>query len=89
MLILGIVWIYNNYHANITIRRMILLACICTIIGDFYSFGTVYLESLYSQPYLAYLICFLPYGITYLTLRHRLFDARSSLLHLFRWIFII
>ncbi len=89
LLIMGTYWIYKNYDGNKTIRKLILIACICTIIGDTYSYATVYFESLYNQPYWAYIICVLPYCVTYLVLRYRLFDARSVFLRMMRWVFII
>ncbi len=89
LLMMWTLWIYQNFKGNVKIRKFILLACILTLIGDTYSFGTVYFEWLYNFPYIAYLICFLPYLVTYLIFRHRLFDARSTLLRLLQWGFIV
>jgi hypothetical protein len=88
LLILGTLWIYKNFVGKTAIKRMILLGCICTIIGEVYSYATVYFEFLYDSPYIVYLNWLLPYSITYLVLKHRLFDARSILLQMLRWIFI-
>lgn len=49
----------------------------------------MYFESWYNFPYIAYIICFLPYVVTYLIFRHRLFDARSTLLKMVQWGFIV
>ncbi len=88
-LAMGTWWIYRHYKDTKTARKILLISCILTIIGDFYSFWTVYFESLYNFPYIAYLICFLPYFVTYLIFRHRLFDARSTLLQMLQGGFII
>lgn len=88
-LIMGTWWIFKHYKDTKIARRILLLSCIFSIIGDTYSFWTVYYESLYNFPYIAYLICFLPYFVTYLIFRHRLFDARSTLLKMLKWGFII
>lgn len=88
-LILGTWWIYRHYKDTKIARNILLISCILSITGDMYSFGTVYFESLYNFPYIAYLICFLPYFVTYLIFRHRLFDARSTLLKMLQWGFII
>ena len=88
-LAMGTWWIYKHYKDTKTARKILLISCILTIIGDFYSFWTVYFESLYNFPYIAYLICFLPYFVTYLIFRHRLFDARSTLLQMLQGGFII
>ncbi len=88
-LMLGTWWIYKHYKDTIVTHRILLIACVLSITGDGYSFGTVYFESLYNFPYIAYLICFLPYFVTYLIFRHRLFDARSTLLKMLQWGFII
>jgi energy-converting hydrogenase Eha subunit E len=81
-------WIYKNYKSSKKIVKiLIVLGAILTTIGEFVSYSTVYSEITYSIPYLDLSFVF-PYLITYLVLKHRLFDARSSLLHLLRWIFI-
>jgi signal transduction histidine kinase len=88
-LLMGTWWIYKHYKDTKIARNILLLSCILTIIGDSYSFWTVYFESLYNFPYIAYLICFLPYFVTYLIFRHRLFDARSTLLQMLQGGFIV
>lgn len=88
-LVAGTWLIYKHYHDTKISKKILLMSCLLTIVGDTYSFWTVYFESLYNFPYIAYLICFLPYFVTYLIFRHRLFDARSTLLKMLQGGFIL
>lgn len=80
--------LYKNYTSKSALmKKLLILWALLTTFGDMFSYGTVYSETLYNLPYFDVSFIF-PFIITYLVLKHRLFDARSMLLHMFRWIFI-
>jgi hypothetical protein len=88
LIIFSTYWIVRYYTGNNIIHRWLIASYILTCIGEIYSYAGVYNTDLYNYPYIASFVNFLPYFIAYLIFKHRLFDARSMLLKMLRWIFI-
>lgn len=88
LIVLSTYWIVRYYTWNPIVHKWLIASYLLTCIGEIYSYGTVYVEALYNYPYIAYFVNFLPYFMAYLVFQHRLFDARSMLLQVLRWMFI-
>ncbi len=88
LILLSTYWIIRYYTWSQIVHRWLIASYLLTCVGELYSYGTVYVEALYNYPYIAYFVNFLPYFMAYLVFQHRLFDARSMLLHVLRWMFI-